>query len=169
MYELQQQLKSQSITLEWFDCSQPVSRIEPEWLDNYDMVMGGDEIVAKALILGIPVFLASTTGVEGYLNAHNLQEFEQSHFTVVNLQFCPETEEWIAALKRGFSEAVAWSRANQGRFGDKWTMPAAIQTILSQLLRPNAGPWMTRRNMRYAFTDSPSCPGPIKITLLSSG
>ncbi|MBC0853089.1 glycosyltransferase [Pantoea stewartii] len=136
MYELQQQLKSQSITLEWFDCSQPVSRIEPEWLDNYDMVMGGDEIVAKALILGIPVFLASTTGVEGYLNAHNLQEFEQSHFTVVNLQFCPETEEWIAALKRGFSEAVAWTRANQGRFGDKWTMPAAIQTILSQLPAP---------------------------------
>ena len=131
MYELQQQLKAQAISLEWFDCSQPVSRIEPEWLNNYDAVIGSDEIVAKSLILGIPVFLASTNYVEGYLGEHNFSEFDKSHFTVVNLQFCPDADEWIELLKRGFKDALQWTLANEDRFRNQWDLSCAIDKIIS--------------------------------------
>lgn len=149
MYELQQQLKSQSVTLEWFDCSNPVSRIYADWLRKYDVIIGSDEIVPKALMLGIPVFLASTSYVEGYLGEHNINDFEASHFTVVNLRFCPDTDEWIELLKKGFSGAQNWTLENQSEFQRKWQLGPAIEALLSVSMA--ASNWMLSENSRHAL------------------
>lgn len=149
MYELQQQLKSLSVSMEWFDCSNPVSRIYADWLDTYDVIIGSDEIVPKALMLGIPVFLASTNYVEGYLGEHNINEFESSHFNVLNLRFCPDTDEWIELLKKGFDAAKSWTLENQSEFQKKWQLAPAIQALLS--IPMEARCWKMSESSRHAL------------------
>jgi GT2 family glycosyltransferase len=149
MYEVQQRLSGAGIQLEWFDSSQPVSRIQPDWLANYDTVIGSEEIAAKALTLGIPLFLAAGGYVEGYLSDDNFERWESEHFTAVNLRSCPDADEWLELLTQGFTAAARWASQQQTILQEKWRLERQLADIFSA--SPTAKGWTADEKSRYAL------------------
>ena len=149
MYDLQQRLSAAGIQLEWFDSSQPVSRIQPEWLEKYDLVIGSEEIVPKALTLGIPLFLAAGGYVEGYLGDDNFSRWEKEHFTAVNLRSCPDGDEWLELLTQGFAAAAGWAARQQSMLQEKWRLTRQLEALLNPPLAAKS--WQTDETSRYAL------------------
>lgn len=149
MYEVQQRLSAANIQLEWFDNSQPVSRIKPEWLATYDAVIGNEEMAPKALTLGIPLFLADAGYVEGYLNADNFSRWESEHFTAVNVRFCPDADEWLELLTQGYTAAVSWTTQQQTTLQDKWRLSAQLNALLNEPLSHKN--WTADEKARYSL------------------
>lgn len=149
MYEVLQRLSAADIQMEWFDSSQPVSRIQPAWLEKYDAVIGSEEIVPKALALGIPLFLSAGGYVEGYLGADNLTRWEDEHFTTINLRACPDADEWCELLTQGFAAAAAWTLQQQQTHQQKWRLSHQLETLLTPSLRAKA--WTANEKSRYAL------------------
>ncbi|MGD8162357.1 glycosyltransferase [Pantoea sp. FN0307] len=149
MYEVQQRLSAAGIQLEWFDNSQPVSRIQPDWLEKYDVVIGSEEIAPKALALGIPLFLAAGGYVEGYLGAENIARWEGEHFTAVNLRSCPDADEWLELLMQGFTAAAKWSRQQQAAHQQKWSISSLLEALISAPLVAKS--WKADEKSLYAL------------------
>lgn len=116
MYEVQQHAARANIQCEWLDLSQQSRRIEPAWLAGYDVVIATEQSAAKALALGIPVFLAQDGYVEGYLNDDNLPRYERNAFSGASLRFCPAAEEWLELLTAGYERAVDWVNTHRRLF-----------------------------------------------------
>nr|WP_318381229.1 glycosyltransferase [uncultured Enterobacter sp.] len=131
MYEIQQRATEAGIALEWLDQTQQIAKIDPDWLATYDVVIGNEEIVPKALCLGIPLFLVNEGYVEGYLGEDNLARHERDHFCALTLRNCPDADEWIEMLKSGYESAVNWTRAQRETFIDRWSLPRALLPILT--------------------------------------
>ncbi|CAI8826113.1 glycosyltransferase [Kosakonia quasisacchari] len=131
MYEVQQQAREAGIQIEWFDLSQQVQRLEPAWLEQYDVIIGNDESVSKALTLGIPLFLVNEGYVEGYLNADNLARHEADHFCALTLHNCPDANEWVELLQSGYASAREWALAQRATFVSKWTLDTALEAIFT--------------------------------------
>ncbi|MGG7446447.1 glycosyltransferase [Kosakonia oryzendophytica] len=134
MYEVQQKAREAGIQIDWFDLSQQVQRIEPAWLEQYDVVIGNEESVPKALTLGIPLFLANEGYVEGYLTDENMARHEAEHFCALTLRNCPDADEWVDLLKNGYANARAWSQAQRAYFATKWDLDSALAALFAQPL-----------------------------------
>lgn len=131
MYEVQQQASEAGIQIEWFDQSQQRQRIEPAFLEQYDVVIGNEESVAKALTLGIPLFLVNEGYVEGYLHADNIAHHESDHFCALTLRNCPDPAEWVEMLQSGYACAREWTLAERTTFIAKWTLEDALEALLA--------------------------------------
>lgn len=134
MYEVQSRAWEAGIKIEWFDLSQQVERIEPAWLEQYDVIIGNEESVAKALALGIPLFLVNQGYVEGYLGDNNVAQHEAEHFSALTLRNCPDAEEWVDLLQNGYAEALKWTQAQRVHFATKWTLETQLDSLLAQPL-----------------------------------
>jgi GT2 family glycosyltransferase len=150
MYEIQQRAGSEGIKLEWLDLSHQHTGIEPQWLEQYDVVIGNEESVPKALSLGIPLFLANEGYVEGYLNDDNLSRHENEHFCALTLRNCPDAEEWLDMLKSGFDSAVEWTNQHRAQFIEKWHLGSALKAIFSHPLAEK--PLQIDEKARYALS-----------------
>lgn len=134
IYEVQQHAFEAGIQFEWFDLTAPAHNMPAEWLCGYDVVIGNQDIVPKALALGIPIFLVNGGYVEGYLNEDNLSAHEQDHFCGVTLRNCPDAQEWIALLQSGYAAASAWSQAQRHSVAQKWSLNRALARLLDMPL-----------------------------------
>lgn len=150
MYEVQQRAADDGIQLEWLDLTQQVTAIEPAWLEHYDVVIGNEDSVPKALALGIPVFLAREAYVEGYLADDNLAHHENEHFCGLSLRHCPDAEEWLDLLKSGYDSALSWANQHRAQFIDKWRLSSALEALLSPPL--TAKPLRIDEKSRYALS-----------------
>lgn len=133
MYEVQQHAARANIQFEWLDLSQQVRGIEPEWLAGYDVVIATNQPAAKALALGIPVFLAQDGYVEGYLNDDNLPRYERNAFSGASLRFCPSAEEWLELLTAGYERAADWANIHRQSFLTRWDLNQHLSGLSEEL------------------------------------
>ncbi|MGY5956560.1 glycosyltransferase [Kosakonia sp. BK9b] len=150
MYEVQQRVRDTGIQFEWLDLSQQVQRIEPAWLEQYDVVIGNEDSVAKALTLGIPVFLVNDGYVEGYLTEDNVARHEAEHFCALSLRDCPDADEWVDLLQNGYASALAWAQAQRPYYAVKWQLEAALTAIFAQKLVEK--PFVLDEKSRYTLS-----------------
>jgi len=136
MYEVQQHAARANIQFEWLDLSQQMRGIEPEWLAGYDVVITTDQPAAKALALGIPVFLAQDGYVEGYLNDDNLPRYERNAFSGASLRFCPGAEEWLELLTAGYERAADWANSHRQSFLTRWDLNLHLAGLIDELPAP---------------------------------
>lgn len=136
MSSLQQQLSSRDIRLTWLDTSSQLQAIDEKILSQFDVVVGEENIVTKAVCCGLPVFLASQGRVEGYLLDHNLEALETVHFSALNAQNQPDAEEWADLLIEGYKEARDWTASQQEHFAYRWGQRAAFLKLLEDLPAP---------------------------------
>ncbi|MGK9175457.1 glycosyltransferase [Yokenella regensburgei] len=134
MYEIQQKAGEEGITLDWLDLSSQATGVEPAWLEQYDVVIGNEDTVPKALSLGIPLFLAIEGYVEGYLNEENIARHENEHFCAQTLRNCPDAEEWLELLKSGYESAVQWTTTSRAQLTEKWRLGRSLEAIFAQPL-----------------------------------
>ena len=149
MYEIQQKAGEEGIQLDWLDLSSQRTGIEPAWLEQYDVVIGNEDSVPKALSLGIPLFLANEGYVEGYLNEDNIERHENEHFCALTLRNCPDAEEWLELLKSGYPSAVKWATAHRSDFIKKWHLGSMLDAIFSKPLAEK--PLHINEKARYAL------------------
>ncbi|WAH52385.1 glycosyltransferase [Pseudescherichia vulneris] len=150
MYEIQQRAAASDIKFEWLDLSAQAQRIEPSWLAQYDVVVGNENHVPKALVLGIPVFLVNEGYVEGYLDEDNLARNEHDHFCGVTLRNNPDADEWIELLIDGYASTAKWARQQSKQLAERWSLPRALDAILGSPL--NDKPRTLDEKSRYALT-----------------
>ncbi|MFZ3619598.1 glycosyltransferase [Leclercia barmai] len=150
MYEVQQHAARANIQFEWLDMSQQSRRIEPDWLAGYDVVIATDQHAARALTLGIPVFLALNGYVEGYLNDDNLPRYERNAFSGASLRFCPGAEEWIELLTTGYERAAEWAQSHRQTFLNRWALDLHLSRLLTDL--PELTEHRLTEKERYALS-----------------
>ncbi|WP_227136674.1 glycosyltransferase [Kosakonia radicincitans] len=131
MYEVQQRAREAGVQIDWLDLNQQAQRIDPAWLEHYDVVIGNDDSVAKALALGIPLFLVNEGYVEGYLNDANIARHEAEHFCALSLRNCPDADEWVEMLQSGYASALAWTQAQRADLAAKWSLETALDAIVN--------------------------------------
>lgn len=131
MYDVQQRAREAGVQIDWLDLNQQAQRIDPAWLEQYDAVIGNDDSAAKALTLGIPLFLANDGYVEGYLDESNVARHEIEHFCALSLRNCPDAEEWVEMLQSGYASARAWTQAQREYYATKWSLETALDAIVS--------------------------------------
>ncbi|QJT81336.1 glycosyltransferase [Kosakonia sp. MUSA4] len=131
MYEVQQRAREAGVQIDWLDLTQQAQRIDPAWLEHYDVVIGNDDSVAKALTLGIPLFLVNEGYVEGYLNDANIARHEAEHFCALSLRNCPDADEWVEMLQSGYASALAWTQAQRADLAAKWSLETALDAIVN--------------------------------------
>lgn len=136
MQEVQQKLLENGLTMEWLDLGNLQERITPQWLQNYDVVIGADEIVPKVLCAGVPVFLAAEGRCEGYINEANFDRADEFHFSCANGGASPATREWAELLIEGYAQAIAWVDKSQARFHTKWDASRVLDALLQSDLKP---------------------------------
>jgi len=134
VYELQQKAADKGITLHWLDEKQQLNLVEPEWLSQYDAVIGNESMATKTLALGIPLFLAVNGYVDDYLNADNMAAHEHNHFSGMSLRNCPDSDEWLSLLQTGYPSAARWARDNRAQCAQKWGVEAVMGRIFAQPL-----------------------------------
>lgn len=149
MYEVQQRAAQSQLYIEWLDLSAQSGRIEPEWLAGYDVIITDEQYVPKALVLGVPVFLAHGNYVEGYLSDTNLAYYEANYFSGVNLRFCPGADEWIQLLTDGYEDAIKWVHKNHQTFVSRWSLEQNILTVLD--FPVSQRPYTLSEKDRYAL------------------
>ncbi|WP_437888717.1 glycosyltransferase [Phytobacter sp. V91] len=138
MQEVQQKLLDNGLTLEWLDLSNLQERITSEWLQNYDVVIGADEIVPKALCAGVPVFLAAEGRSEGYITEDNFERCDDYHFSCVSGGASPAACELVEQLTEGYEQAVSWVAGVQSRIQAKWDARTVLDSLLESDLQPQA-------------------------------
>lgn len=134
MYELQQKAAVKGISLHWLDDKNQLHLLEPEWLSQYDVIIGNEYVVPKALALGIPLFLAVNNYVEGYLGAENLERHAFDHFSGISLRNCPDSDEWLSLLQSGYPQAAEWALHNRLYWEQKYGISGVMDRLLSRTL-----------------------------------
>lgn len=136
--DVQQQLLEHGVTLEWLDLSNLQQRISLHWLQNYDVIIGAEEIVPKALCAGIPVYLSTEGRSEGYINEENFAHCDEFHFSCVKGGNSSSANEWVDELLEGYANAAAWVSEMQGHFKAKWDASIVLDALLETSLESRA-------------------------------
>lgn len=123
-------------------------------LSDYQLVVGEEQLVARALCLGIPVCIAGKAGWQGYLTEQSLAVAGDSFFIATHGKM-PDSQHCLQVLLDGYPQAQQWALAHQSRAAENWSLSSLVPQILDELPVPvplsipaaQAEEWRLSRNI----------------------
>ncbi|MBP2167131.1 GT2 family glycosyltransferase/glycosyltransferase involved in cell wall biosynthesis [Erwinia toletana] len=131
-------LAEQGIVLDCLNTGRGEVEVTPEYLQDYQAVMGESRLIAQGLALGLPAYVTDTFYGGGYVSQHNLETHLDRHFLAdVDMQIA-STEAWAADIVDHFATAQLWARGWRQEAIARWGLNPHLEQIVQEL--PEAKP-----------------------------
>lgn len=131
-------LAAKGISLEFINTHNSEKLITPEYLQQFQLVLGASRTAVQALSLGIPVYITNAVFGGGYITDSTFEEALNRHFSADKGVTQSSAEMWLNEIIENFSDAQQWAKDYRHQAVENWSLNKILNQVINQLPQPQA-------------------------------